>query len=72
MPLDNDLFNGLAREKRFIFLTDEMARRVGMTNDEGRAFLAAERVAARNARRPVDILAVARAISAAAKTKDAE
>lgn len=61
-PLDSVLA-GLATEKKRIAMTDEMARRVGVDQEQARRVLAVENVTAKKANRAVDMVAVAQTIS---------
>lgn len=64
---NGDFVSKLMEEKRRIALTEEMGRRVGMSEYESHRFLAAENLAAREANRPVDMGNVAWAIHNAVK-----
>lgn len=60
-PIDQVL-QGLALAKKRIAMTDEMARRVGISSELARQILAIENIASRTENRPVSMENVAKAI----------
>jgi hypothetical protein len=60
-PLEGILAN-LGAEKQRIEMTEEMARRAGVNKEVALRILAIENVQARHQKRPVDMIAVSKAI----------
>ncbi len=64
------LLNGLRQEQKNIEMTDEMAKRAGISHNVGRNILAIAKVCARKVGEPVDMVQVANAIKFAGENKE--
>lgn len=69
-PLIDNLMNHLLLEKRNIAMTDEMAKRAGISHQVGRNILSIAKICARKVGEPVDMVQVANAIKYAAENKE--